>query len=184
MYCGTEIRGNLFYRVRSAAFIGGGRDCTIENNVFVDCDPAVHVDARAMGWAKYHADEWVKEGHDQGTLSGIRFREPPYSTRYPELPGILADEPWAPKGNRIARNLCAGGRWDNIEGRARPLIAFEDNLIDPDPGFVDRAARNFQLKDNSPAWKLGFKRLPLERIGLYPAETRASWPVHHQVREP
>jgi hypothetical protein len=182
MYSGTEIYGNLFYRVRSAAFIGGGRDCTIENNVFVDCDPAVHVDARAMGWAKYHADDWVKEAHEKGTLSGTRFKEPPYSTRYPTLPGILTDDPWAPKGNRIARNICAGGRWDNIEGRARPLITFQDNLIDPDPGFVDRAARNFQLEDSSPAWNLGFKRIPVERIGLYQADTRASWPVHHEPR--
>jgi hypothetical protein len=55
-------------RVTRAAFIGGGRDCTIANNVFVDCQPALHIDARAMGWAKYHADEWVKEGHEKGTL--------------------------------------------------------------------------------------------------------------------
>ena len=34
-----------------AAFIGGGRDSIVENNIFVDCEPAVHVDARALGWA-------------------------------------------------------------------------------------------------------------------------------------
>ena len=184
MFCGTEIVGNVFHRVRSAAFIGGGRDCTIENNIFVDCQPAVHVDARALGWAKYHADEWVKEGNEKGTLSGIRFKEPPYSTRYPGLPGILADDPWAPKGNVIARNICTGGRWDDIEAKARPLLRFQDNLVDHDPGFVDLAARNFQLKDDSPAWKLGFKRLPIEKIGLYQDDTRVSWPVYHEVRPP
>ncbi|MBM3475750.1 MAG: right-handed parallel beta-helix repeat-containing protein, partial [Armatimonadetes bacterium] len=35
MWCGTEISGNVFYRVTNAAFIGGGRDVTIENNIFV-----------------------------------------------------------------------------------------------------------------------------------------------------
>ena len=41
MFCGTEISGNLFVRVTRAAFIGGGRDCTIANNVFVDCQPGL-----------------------------------------------------------------------------------------------------------------------------------------------
>ncbi|MBM3890450.1 MAG: right-handed parallel beta-helix repeat-containing protein, partial [Verrucomicrobia bacterium] len=51
MYCGTTIASNLFYKVTRAAFIGGGHDNTIANNIFVDCKPAVHVDARGMGWA-------------------------------------------------------------------------------------------------------------------------------------
>ena len=166
MYCGTEIVGNVFWRVTSAAFIGGGRDCRIENNIFVDCAPAVHVDARAMGWAKYHADEWVKEGREKGTLSGIHYTKTPYSERYPKLPTILDEDPWAPRGNVIARNICVGGRWDNIESKARPLITFEDNLLDADPQFVDAARGNFELKPESPAWKLGFRRIPFEKIGL------------------
>jgi hypothetical protein len=36
MFCGTEISGNLFYRVTRAAFIGGGRDCVVSHNLFVD----------------------------------------------------------------------------------------------------------------------------------------------------
>lgn len=46
-FCGTEVFGNIFYKVTRAVMIGGGRDCAIENNVFVDCVPATHVDARA-----------------------------------------------------------------------------------------------------------------------------------------
>jgi len=176
MFGGTEIVGNVFYRVTRAAFIGGGRDCRIENNVFVDCTPAVHVDARAMGWAKYHADEWVKEGRAKGTLSGIPYQQPPYSERYPKLVRILDDDPWAPRGNVIARNLCVGGRWDSIESKARPLLTFADNLLDADPQFVNRAERDFQLKPESPAWKLGFQRIPIEKIGLYQDADRTSLP--------
>ena len=40
MYCGTKIYGNLFYRVTRAAFIGGGRDNIVENNLFVECTPS------------------------------------------------------------------------------------------------------------------------------------------------
>lgn len=182
MFCGTEMVGNVFYRVTRAAFIGGGRDCSIVNNIFVDCRPAIHVDARALGWAKYHADGWVKEGQERGTLSGTRYNQPPYRERYPRLVNILADDPEAPRGNLIARNICAGGKWDEIEAKARPLISFQDNLLGEDPHFVDRAQLNYQLREDSPAYSHGFQRIPMEKIGLYKDECRASWPVKHQVR--
>jgi hypothetical protein len=182
MLCGTEIYGNVFYQVTRAAFIGGGRDCTIENNIFVDCKPAVHVDARALGWAGYHAQMWIQEGKDKGTLSGTLYDKPPYSTKYPKLPNILNEDAAAPRGNVIARNVCVGGRWDEIEGKARPMIEFKDNLLDEDPHFVDAAKFNFQLRDDSPAYKLGFKRIPIEKIGLYKDDRRASYPVSHPIR--
>jgi hypothetical protein len=182
MFCGTEISGNLFVRVTRAAFIGGGRDCTIANNVFVDCQPALHIDARAMGWAKYHADEWVKEGHEKGTLSGTRYRESPYRERYPKLLPILDEEPWAPRGNVVSRNLCLGGKWDEIEAQARPMVTLEDNLVGSDPGFVDVAHANYEFKPEAPALKFGFQPLPLAKIGLYADTNRASWPVRHTVR--
>ncbi len=173
MYCGTEISGNVFFQVPRAAFIGGGRDCQIVNNVFVDCTPAVHIDARALGWAHDHADSWIREGREKGTLSGIRFREPPYSDRYPPLVPILDEDPAAPRGNVVARNICWGGRWDEIEAKARPLVKFENNLLDTDPLFVDAAKLNFQLREDSPAWKLGFQRIPVEEIGLVAGPDRA-----------
>ncbi|MHC1763725.1 MAG: right-handed parallel beta-helix repeat-containing protein [Verrucomicrobiia bacterium] len=182
MYCGTDIIGNVFYRVTRAAFIGGGRDCRVENNVFVECKPAVHVDARAMGWAKYHADDWVKEGKEKGTLSGTDYQKPPYSERYPGLVNILDDNPWAPKGNVIARNICVGGRWDEIESKARPMITFKDNLLNEDPRFIDAPRQNFQLRPDSPAFRAGFERIPIEKIGVYRDSNRAVWPVESTVR--
>ncbi|MFV1968089.1 MAG: right-handed parallel beta-helix repeat-containing protein [Pirellulaceae bacterium] len=191
MFCGTEISGNVFYRVTRAAFIGGGRDCRVINNLFVDCRPALHIDARALGWAKYHADMWVKEGEEKGTLSGTRYKEPPYRQRYPELVGILDDEPRAPKGNVVRHNVSYGGKWDGVQAAARTYQTIEDNLVDQDPGFEtpDRIgegkqprAVDFALKAESPAWATGFTKLPLEKIGLYEDESRASWPVTHKVR--
>jgi hypothetical protein len=179
MFCGTDIIGNLFHRVSSAAFIGGGRDCRIENNVFVDCKPAVHIDARALGWAKYHADEWVKEGREKKTLSGTAYTEPPYRDRYPALPPILDQDPCAPRGNVVARNICVGGRWDDIEGKARPLVRLENNLTADDPRFVNAAAGNFELQADSPALKLGFEPIPLGRIGLYRDALRRTIPAQN-----
>lgn len=191
MFCGTEISGNLFYRVTRAAFIGGGRDCAVTNNLFVDCNPSLHIDARALGWAHGHADMWIKEGREKGTLSGIRYKEPPYSERYPELVNILDEEPAAPRGNRVFCNVSFGGKWDGVHGSARKYQAIENNHVDADPHLAtpDRIgegkqprAVDFALKSDSPAWAIGFKKLPLDRIGLYEDDDRASWPVIHKVR--
>ncbi len=182
MYCGTTIASNLVYKVTRAAFIGGGHDNTIENNIFVDCKPAVHVDARGMGWAHAMPEGLIKEGREKGTLNGIRFAEPPYSTRYPKLIGILDNDPASPTGSLVARNVCWGGKWDGMEKKAKPFVTLQDNLIDADPRFVNAAKLNFQLRNDSPAFKLGFKRFPIEKIGLYRSADRASWPVKHSVR--
>jgi tetratricopeptide (TPR) repeat protein len=167
MFASAEIYGNIFHKVTSAAFIGGGRDCTVENNIFVDCKPALHVDARALNWAHYHADEWIAEATEKGTISGIAYKQEPYASRYPKLPTILDKEPKAPEGNIISHNICVGGKWDDIEPIARPYLTLENNLLDIDPLFVDAAGLDFRLKEDSPALKIGFKPIPVEKIGLF-----------------
>ena len=177
MFCGTEISGNLFYRVTRAAFIGGGRDCLVENNLFVDCEPALHIDSRAMGWASYHVGTTMKDRLDE-----MPYKNELWSTRYPALVDIWEDEPAAPKGNVVVRNVSYGGRWDGVQEQARPFVQFDANLIDEDPHFVGTPPSNFALQADSPAYELEFISLPLEEIGLYADENRASWPVQHHVR--
>ena len=46
-----------------------------------------------------------------------------------------------------------------------------------DPLFVDAAKDDYRLKENSPAYKLGFKRIPTRLIGPYKSPLRASWPI-------
>ena len=48
-----------------------------------------------------------------------------------------------------------------------------------DPRLVDAKALDFHLRKDSPAWAIGFKPIPLEKIGLYKDPLRASWPVVH-----
>lgn len=168
MFCGVRIEGNVFHQVTRAAFIGGGRDCTVTNNVFVDCKPALHIDARAMGWASYHVATTMKQ-----RLDAMPFADPPWSERYPELLTLWEDEPAAPKGNLVARNVSFGGVWDGVQAQARPFVTFEDNLIDEDPHFVDAAGGNFQLAPDSPVFDKvpGFQRIPFDQIGLTPCDS-------------
>jgi hypothetical protein len=178
MLCGITIYGNVFYKVTRAAFIGGGRDCIVENNIFVDCNPALHIDARAMGWASYHVGTTMTD-----RLNDMPYKNELWSKRYPKLVNILEDEPAAPKGNYVACNISVGGKWDGVHNQARPYVTFEDNMIDQDPGFVGTPPESFQLRDDSPAYKMGFKPIPVDKIGLQKDNKRASWPVEHKVRE-
>lgn len=50
---GTTVYGNIFVRNSRGVFVGGGRDNIIENNVFVECDPSVYVDARGLNWFSF-----------------------------------------------------------------------------------------------------------------------------------
>ena len=159
-FSGTQIYGNLFHKVTRAAMIGGGRDCSIENNVFIDCLPATHIDARGLGWA---ADGFAGM---KASLLEMPYDRAPWSDRYPKLVPILSENPMAPRGNVVARNICVGGRWGDFEAKSKPMTTFTDNLLDTDPLFVDAANNDFRLKPNSPAFKLGFKKLPIELMGL------------------
>ncbi|HOD50025.1 MAG TPA: right-handed parallel beta-helix repeat-containing protein [Candidatus Hydrogenedentes bacterium] len=177
MFASADMIGNVFYNVTRAAFIGGGRDCTVANNIFVNCNPAMHLDARALGWAHGHADGWIQEAAEKGTLCGIAYNKPPYSERYPALVTILDKEPKAPEGNVIARNICWGGEWDGMQDDAEKYVTLENNLIQEDPHFMDADNKDFRLKEDSPAFALGFEPIPIEKIGLYESPDRASWPV-------
>ena len=120
-----------------------------------------------------------------------------------QLAKMLDDDPTWPKGNilrgnifwkRDGENLRRTGWdkppdskswqnawWHHIQRSAYDLVTIENNMIDVDPKLVDEKTQDFQLRDDSPAWKMGFKRIPFERIGLYQDENRASWPVEHTV---
>ena len=176
MFCSAHIAGNVFYKVPRAAFIGGGRDSLVENNLFVDCKPALHIDARALGWAAAGVETLKKR------LAEMPYEQEPWRSRFPQLLKYLDDEPAVPKGNVVRRNVCWGGRWDEIEKKAQPHVRLEENLVDVDPRIVNFEKGDFRLQADSPAWKLGFQAIPVEKIGLYASPDRASWPVRHTVR--
>jgi hypothetical protein len=173
----ADIVGNIFYRMPRSIQIGGGRDATIENNVFVECWPALSIDARGLGWRAYGKEELVKK------LKQWPYTGDPWTSRYPRLLTLLDDEPMAPKGHVIARNICVDGKWDGNEPKARPYLKYADNLVDEDPRFVAREKGDFRLRPDSPALKRGFKPIPVEKIGLQKDAARASWPVEHPITE-
>jgi hypothetical protein len=103
---GISIRGNLFERVQTAVYIGGGRDNELEGNVFSDTPTAIHLDAEGVSWNKAQTDD--PNGPLRKRLKEVPYNRTPYKERYPHLANILEDEPGAPKYNVARRN-----RFDN-----------------------------------------------------------------------
>lgn len=125
---GTTVYGNLFYRAGRAVFLGGGRDNLVENNVFVDCEASVHIDARGTTWARYYFDGTYTVLTER--MHAVSYDQPPYSERYPELLGYYDDDPALPKNNRVLRNVSWSGTWLDIEdGVDASLLHMEGNVI-------------------------------------------------------
>jgi hypothetical protein len=109
---GFTVFGNVFYRAGRATMVGGGRDNVVQNNVYVECSPSLHLDARGKGWASYYFDTSNTYLFDR--FHEVHGGEPPYTTRYPELALLPGPTPDLPVNNRIINNLSYGGRWLDI----------------------------------------------------------------------
>jgi hypothetical protein len=177
MFCGTTVFGNIFHNVPRAVFIGGGHDNVVENNVFVDCMLAVHVDARMLSWAA------ASKPIMRQRLEEVPFHDEPWSTRYPELLTYLDGDFAEPRNNLVARNVAWRGVWKEVESTAEHGVRFVDNLVGINPRFVDEKKHDYSLRQESPAWGINFRRIPAEKIGLYKSDDRASWPVTHEVQK-
>jgi hypothetical protein len=171
----VTVYGNVCYKGGRGVLVGGGRNNTVENNVFVECNPSVHIDSRGLGWASYYFNGKTNTLIER--LNAMNYREPPYSERYPELLTLYDDEPALAKYNVVRRNISIGGKWlDLRDGLTDKIVTIEDNLVDGDPRFVDPANQDFRLQEGSPALAKGFKPIPFEKIGLCVDEYRTKLP--------
>jgi hypothetical protein len=71
------------------------------------------------------------------------------------LPGVDPKEQWA--------------AWQKLGRDAHSVVA--------DPGFRNPRRDDYRLRPESPALKLGFEPIPVEKIGPYADDLRASWPI-------
>jgi len=61
--------------------------------------------------------------------------------------------------------------------RAWQDLGFDQHSMIADPLFVNVKKADFRLFPNSPALKMGFKRIFIDEIGPYQDSLRASWPI-------
>lgn len=165
---GAEIFGNVFYKVTRAAFLGGGRDHRVENNIFVDCRPAVQLDGRGLD----RSPVWYNMVYDFMKTQLAAVPAGLYQERYPQITNVVAfyqnsTNGIPPEGNSVVRNICVGGEWMSVGWHARPeMMDVRDNFIDTAPGFMAPWEFDFRPAPYSPVYDFGFQPIPMERMGL------------------
>jgi len=188
---GTEIFGNLFYKVQRAAFLGGGRDHQVRNNIFVDCNYAIELDGRGLDGSpvwRNMVDQTMRRRLTEVPLALYRERYAALKTldRYygpPGGPAITGADfkGVPPENNVVARNVCVG-KWLKEYWHAAPgTLLLESNLTNAAASFVrppgePLQAKDFALQPESPAWKLGFEPIPFDQMGPYRDDLRAALP--------
>ncbi len=169
MASGMLLHGNVFFDVYRAFQIGGGRDVIVENNLIIDCKMGVYVDARALGWAKPSLDKSMKP-----KLDAMPIQSEIWKSRYPQLLILWDDNPGAPKGTVVRRNIGVNSSVNSklliISEEAKPYVTTENNLdlSSSQAGFIDGEEQDFRLKESSMIFQSlpGFQPIPFEKIGL------------------
>ena len=164
--CGMEVFGNVFYKPGEVpALIGGGMDNPYTNNIFIDAELGISVDNRNQNWSN---DELKEGGIYAKRLNLVNYKNPPYSTEYPNLAKYWEDEPSLPKRNTVSKNI-----FFNVTTPVRynkDWLPFKDDnwVTKEDPGVVDYENMNFKLKENAKAFSQvdGFQDIPFEKIGV------------------
>ncbi|MBI5833942.1 MAG: right-handed parallel beta-helix repeat-containing protein [Armatimonadetes bacterium] len=167
---GMVVYGNVFIRSANGNFgavqINSGRDNIMDNNLFVDCKQGV-----SGGW---HAGNscWVQMA--QATPPAAYINNPLYQERYPEMKTMLKP----PGINYLWRNVFYRSG-DMVRGNRAGYDLIENGeWPEANPGFVNPEAGDYDLKAKSELLaKVGFKPIPIDEIGLYDDDFRASWPV-------
>ncbi|NMG72263.1 right-handed parallel beta-helix repeat-containing protein [Parazoarcus communis] len=106
---GITVRRNLIADVRRGVLIGGGRDNLVEENIIARVREGLAFDARGLVALERQGPERANSRYI-ARLGQIPYRSEVYRSRYPELYGILDDEPGAPKGNVISGSVFVDTR--------------------------------------------------------------------------
>ena len=175
------VYGNIFQRFdgRSGAVFFGACDNLVENNVFHRCFTSVRLTDRTWLYGRVNrAPRFLVDA----TLAKAAAN-PIWARRYPRLGTFppQADTSLFLAGNLVARNIAYQCETFTFgSSRTIGLARIEHNWNEGDPGLKDPDNGDFTLDPKSPVFvTCGFEPLPLDKIGLYNDELRASWPVTH-----
>lgn len=166
-YSGTHIYGNILVDMPELGIqLNGGRDNEVYNNIFVNCNEMYLWNG--MPTEFYDEDDIKTTSHYKSLLSS------PYQTdiwkrEYPTLYTILDNHPELPIGCKMINNLSVKSGAGRITSAAITNNATVENnyATNEDPGFVDMANKNYQLKADSVVFTQipGFKNIDFSKIG-------------------
>jgi parallel beta-helix repeat protein len=201
--CGTHVFGNIVARTPLGGLhIHGGRDNVIENNIFIDGAsqqitytgyastnhpvPMIAENSKPFLDNPVYREKYPALAHFQlqiaWQMAGNKFLRNIVS--YHDAKAVLSSfenlpfdqtqsdfnlfyhfgQPVRNRGEIPAASKAAADKLDQ-------------HSVVADPLFVAPARDDFRLRADSPAFKLGFQPIPVEKIGPYADPLRATWPV-------
>ncbi|MBB6731594.1 Ig-like domain-containing protein [Cohnella zeiphila] len=174
---GLTIDENIFYKMGNAAINNnGGAHITARNNLFVDSKTPYSYSDMYLGddpngqIAKNYMPKWQALFAANNNFVGT-----PYLDEYPELADFFTENRYYPDTNAYQNNVIynptvtrssttnAQGAYDKYN-----LLQYGGNWVtDHDPGFVDLAGGDLELKSDAEVFQQipGFVSIPFDEIG-------------------
>ena len=177
----TTVFGNLVYRTCwGGLMIHGGWNNVVENNIFAE-GATSQIYLANMKPDKYASMKTPAAGHP-GSMSGNKIRRNIIYYTNPQA-CLYRGHSWTDAAAAAEQNLIwhqdmpldmrlKGFSWSTWLEKGQDTTS-----VVADPKFVDPAGDDYRLRPDSPALKLGFQPLPIEKMGLVRSPERASWPV-------
>ncbi|MDW3094193.1 MAG: right-handed parallel beta-helix repeat-containing protein [Gammaproteobacteria bacterium] len=129
MLSGTTIVENIFYNVYRGVLIGGGRDNSVIDNLFVETHIPIHADDRALNWASNS----IEKGNVMfKKLNTVPFQSDVWVDSYPGISSIINSDPGVPLNNKVYNNNFINSGKNNIAESVKDNGIYKDNI-----SFVD-----------------------------------------------
>jgi len=163
--CGMEVFGNIFYKAGTIpVLIGGGQDISYKNNLFIDSPLGIHVDNRFQNWSR---NTLAKDGVIEKRLKAVKFDQPPYAVRYPELVQYWKQDPSLPKRIVFDNNIFVRVKTTRIGDDSWYTWALNNRVSDTYPyNWKMMDSRHFIPDDSQLATTPDWVSLPVEKIGI------------------
>ncbi len=156
--CGTLIQGNIFHRCSTAPTlfggvqIHGGKENTVEGNLFADCAAAVSFSP----WGEERWQKFVEKALDAPEINSALYLE-----RYPALASLNENHDI----NTVRNNVVL--RCESLFLRAPDGIITENNTELPAGSELPEDADGRLRWSEEEANRLGIGQIPFPKIGLY-----------------
>ncbi len=157
---GTIVFGNLVYRnVLGGVHVHGGKENVIENNILID---GVTSQVQYNNIQNFmENNRFVRNVVYYTNPDAVLFKSGGWNDR------VVSESDWNIFFHVGSDDLASGENSVTPEGNFAQWqeAGYDRNSLVADPIFVNSTADDYRLKPESPALKLGFKPIPLDKIG-------------------
>jgi len=158
--------------------VHGGKNNLIENNIIVDCPIGIYYTSGGLlprPEAKFMVGFAMGNRYRHNIFYNIRnqsFHFDVPSKEYEYMERQIAESEYNIFFDTSGRyNIYDEAKRNDGENLVYPLskwqeLGHDNHSMIADPLFVDPTNEDYRLKPESPAFKLGFQPIPVERIGI------------------